>query len=329
VGGDSAAVSAAIPPSLAGHLGPSASAGSADNAVSPPFADLLRVMEQALLDERASAQAARLAAQQRIDLLQQQLAESKSLFKALVDQHSQLTVDNAMLSDEVSSLRMRLDSASREYSLAQEQAAGMITDIKASLEAQGEALRKQAIAFSEQRMSDAAVVGDRLSAVRACLALASHHVQAASRARAKAASGLCEPMHQYLWERGCGWYAKGMSGEQQGPIEFAVLVKLAPDQRRSCWCEGFSKWVTFEEATATLKQVSPCPEFDAVQFHISQVCFLHSRASEALETANPALSAEAALDVMPNSSPNPLPQQQHHYPFEVLEAMWSTVSQRR
>jgi hypothetical protein len=202
------------------------------------------------------------------------------------------------------------------------------------LEAQSEALQSQTRAFSEQRQRDAAVVGSHLQSVRACLALASDHVQAAARARAKAAVGACEPMHQYLWERGCGWYAKGTSGEQQGPFDMAVLNKRAAEQCRSCWCEGFSKWLTYEQATAILKQASLCPDFDAVQYHISQACFLHSRASESLERANTAYSADAApaaaaREGSPAVSPNPPLQREQRYPFEVLEAMWSTVAQRR
>jgi hypothetical protein len=146
-------------------------------------------------------------------------------------------------------------------------------------------------------------------------------------------------MHQYLWERSCGWYLKGDSGEQQGPLDMADLNKRLPAQRMSCWCEGFSKWLPYEQAIAMLQQDELCPEFDAVQYHISQVCFLHSRATEALDHTNAALSidklpaeetfAEFTLGPALEQQQQQQQQQQQEYPFEVLEAMWSTVLQRR
>ena len=177
--------------------------------------------------------------------------------------------------------------------------------------------------------------------MRACVTLAADHAQAALQAKAKVSGRTSAALHQYFWAHSCGWYLKESSGEQQGPLDMAHLSRCVPTQRASCWCDGFKTWLPYEQVMAFVERSlsgaagEDDAEFDAVQYHIAQMCFLHSRASNALERAVAAFQTDAAPApqspaAASASSPSPPHQQlQQQYPAEVLEAMWATVTQQQ
>jgi hypothetical protein len=317
--------------------------GSFESYSAPYFAEKLLIMEQTMHDERASAQ-------RRISELEQQLRQSNSLLQASKAHTSCSATESAAAATElISSLQKQIDESNSARALHQSQTADLISGIRQSLESRTRELQAQVAAYAagiEKRNDDAALAAKQLQLLRASLTLASDHAQAALRARVHGSGAAGEPMHHYLWARSCGWYLKDASGEQHGPLDMAVLAKAAK-QSTSCWCEGFTKWLPYEHAMAAIK-LAPAEAagkrpptkretvFDAPQFHVAQVCFLHSRASDALERLlamfpsdvesaaenSPSLSAaHTAADAPPSSHRFP-----DGYPSEVLEAMFRTVS---
>jgi hypothetical protein len=262
-----------------------------------------------------------------------------------------LETESAKATELISSLQKQIDESNSARALHQSQTADLITGIRESLESRTRELQAQVAAFAaggEKRNDDAALAAKQLQLLRASLALASDHAQAAMRANVPVhgTGAVGERMHRYLWARSCGWYLKDATGEQQGPLDMAVLAKAAK-QSTSCWCEGFTKWLPYEHAMAAIK-LAPAEAagkrpptardtvFDAPQFHVAQICFLHSRASDALERllAMFPSDAESAADNSPSLSPvhaaadaspsfNQFPD---GYPSEVMEAMFRTVS---
>jgi hypothetical protein len=296
-----------------------------------PYAEQLQIMQQALLQERASFQS-------RIDHLQLQLLESKSLLRSSTEQQSRLTMKNLASSQLIEKLKNQIEDSSNARARHHEETSGLIAGMKSTLEIRMRELQTQVVTLSsckEKRKQDAAVLSSQLECVRSSLALATDHALAAMRAKAQASATTCEGMQRCLWERSCGWYVKSASGEQQGPMDIQDLNKRLPHPQSRCWCEGFTKWVPYEEAVSVLQKASYGRDgkknnslFDAEQFHIAQVCFLHSRTSDALDRVRFADSD----DGMPTSaaaakfSPPPTIQCD---PQEMLQAMWATVSQKQ
>jgi hypothetical protein len=299
------------------------------------FAQQLLNMEQTLRQERLSSQS-------QIQQLQRQLHESKLLHQSSVEQQSHLLNEHMQSIELISDLRKQIEENNNSRAQHQVQTSDLITGISSSLEARTQELQNQVQALaagSDRRKQEAVIARDELQSLRTCLALATDHAQAALRAKAKGLGRDREPMHMCLWERSCGWYLKDSSGEQQGPLDLTVLEKIAPKSTTSCWCEGFKQWLPYDKAMKVIKRTSPGSagkddlEFDAVQYHIAQVCFLHSRASDSLERssvlyckhASPASASPAHSSV---EFINPPVQQLQGYPSEVLESMWFTVSKR-
>jgi hypothetical protein len=317
--------------------------GSFESYSAPHFAEKLLIMEQTMHDERATAQ-------RRISELEQQLQQSNSLLQASMAHTScSATESTAAATELISSLQKQIDESNSARALHQSQTADLITGIRESLESRTRELQAQVAAYaaaSEKRNDDAALAAKQLQLLRASLTLASDHAQAALRARVQGSGAAGEPMHHYLWARSCGWYLKDASGEQHGPLDMAVLAKAAK-QSTSCWCEGFTKWLPYEHAMAAIK-LAPAEAagkrpatkretvFDAPQFHVAQVCFLHSRASDALERllamfpSDAESAAENSLSLPPAHTAADAPRSSHRfpdgYPSEVLEAMFRTVS---
>jgi hypothetical protein len=324
------------------HSGDSLPAFASFESLSAPhFAEKLLVMEQAMHSERASSQ-------RRISELEQQLRQANSLLQASMAHNSSLATESAEATELISSLQKQIDESNRARALHQSQTADLITGIQESLESRTRELQAQVAAFAaggEKRNDDAALAAKQLQLLRASLALASDHAQAAMRAKVHASGAAGEPMHHYLWARSCGWYLKDAAGEQHGPMDMAVLAK-AVKQSTSCWCEGFTKWLPYEHAMAAIK-LAPAEAagkrpvatreavFDGPQFHVAQVCFLHSRASDALERllAMFPSDAESAAESSPSLSPerataddSPSFHQFADGYQQIMEAMLRTVS---
>ena len=336
--GDKAAEESIAAPVLADGNLQSTSAGPSVPVEAESFETMaaqLQLVEQLLAQERLSSQS-------RIDRLQQQLQESKSLLRVSIEEHSRVKKECMDSAELIRELKQQVaDSSARSQNHSQ--TSHLITSLKSSLDARSQELQAQVTALaagSDRRQQHVALAINEMDSVRACVALAADHAQAALQAKSKASGRAGAALRKYFWEHSCGWYLRESSGEQQGPLDMAQLSRCAPKQHASCWCDGFKTWLPYEQAMAFIKRASSDTagedhaDFDAVQYHIAQLCFLHSRASDALERALAAFGGAAPAPQSPavasaSSQPNSLSQQpQQHYPAEVLEAMWATVTRQ-
>jgi hypothetical protein len=294
------------------------------------LAEQLSDMEQALQLERA-------ASQSQIEQLQRQLQESVELQRASAEEHARLSKQHTESVQLISDLQKLVEDSNAARVRQQSETSDLVAGITSSLAARTQDAQDQVPAVSagsDRQSQGAAAASAELRSLRSCLALASDHAQAAMRAKAQLAGSAREPVHRCLWESSCGWYLKQPSGEQQGPLDMAALSKIAPKQITSCWCEGFKKWVLYDRAMRVMRQgAGRDDDFDLVQYHVAQVCFLHSRASDLLESSLGLCCREAPSAAQSPESAvaeSPLrPALQHEgYPNEVMEAMWLTVSKR-
>jgi hypothetical protein len=288
-------------------------------------AEQLKLMQQTLSHERSSFQCHTDA---------RQLLELKSLLQSSYEQQCRLAAENLAYAQLVEQLRSQIEVSSNAHAHLHAQTLGLVAGMESSFENRTQQLQAQvaaAAAFDEKRHAPAIMSVSELKSLRSLLAVAADHALVAMRAMVQGAEMSCEGVQRNLLERSCGWYMKNASGEQEGPMNMQDLRRRLPHPTARCWCEGFARWLPYEEAIAVMQSASFGVKnansiFDLGLFHIAQAHFIHMSCCSSIDRAiccddeNPTPAAAAA-----NTSAPCAPQLN---PRDVLEGMWAVVLQQ-